>query len=124
MRLQYPTGLWVNQWPSTYPICDLTAQLNILLEVGLTAGAAARGTEQRKHVVNDGKCRELSWVCVPTVIEAYGAWGAESLESLSRLASRLATSSNTEGAQRQLPQQAKWQAKSKSSSNKCNCFTY
>ena len=30
----------------------------------------------------------------PMVIEVYGAWGVEAMESLSRLASRLATSSN------------------------------
>ena len=65
--------------------------LNVLLEAGLTAGAAAGATELRKH---DGKCRELGWVCVPMVVEAYGAWGAEAIESLSCLASRLATSSN------------------------------
>ena len=62
--------------------------------MGLTAGAAARATELRKHEANDGKCRELGWVCVPMVVEAYGAWGAEAMESLSCLASRLATSSN------------------------------
>ena len=68
--------------------------LNVLLEARLTAGAAARATELRKHEANDGKCRELGWVCVPMVVEAYGAWGAEAMESLSCLASRLATSSN------------------------------
>ena len=68
--------------------------LNVLLEAGLTAGAAARATELRKHEANDGKCRELGWVCVPMVVEAHGAWGAEAMESLSCLASRLATSSN------------------------------
>ena len=53
--------------------------LNILLEAGLTAGAAG----QAKHEANDGKCMELGWVCVPMVVEAYGAWGAEAMESLS-----------------------------------------
>ena len=64
--------------------------LNILLEAGVTAGAATRATELRKHEPNDGKCRELGWVCVSMVVEAYG----EAMESLSRLASCLATSSN------------------------------
>ena len=36
----------------------------------------------------------IMWVCVPMVVEAYGAWDAEAMESLSCLASRLATSSN------------------------------
>ena len=35
--------------------------LNVLLEAGLTAGAAARATELRKHEANDGKCRG-AWV--------------------------------------------------------------
>ena len=34
------------------------------------------------------------WVCVPMVVEAYGAWGTEAMESLALLASRLATSCN------------------------------
>ena len=32
---------------------------NVLLEVGLAAGQAARATEQRKHDENDAKCKEL-----------------------------------------------------------------
>ena len=65
--------------------------LNVMLKAGLTAGAAARVTELRKHEANDGKCRKLAWVWVPIVIEASGA---EAMESLSYLPSRLATSSN------------------------------
>ena len=67
---------------------------NVLLEAGLAAGQAARATEQRKHDENDAKCKELRWICVPMVVEAYGAWGTEAMESFSLLASRLATSSN------------------------------
>ena len=66
---------------------------NVLLEAGLAAGQAARATEQRKHDENDAQCKELGWICVP-VVEAYGAWGTEAMESFSLLASRLATSSN------------------------------
>ena len=62
--------------------------------MGLAAGQAARVTEQRKHNQNDTKCKELGWVCVPMVVEAYGAWGTEAMESFSFLASLLATSSN------------------------------
>ncbi|KAL5515416.1 hypothetical protein EMCRGX_G000577 [Ephydatia muelleri] len=61
---------------------------------GLAAGQVARATEQRKHDENDAKCKELGWICVPMVVEAYGAWGTEAMESFSLLASRLATSSN------------------------------
>ena len=60
--------------------------LNVFLEAGVIAGAAARATELRKHEANDGKCR---WVCISMVVEAY----AEAMESLSHLTSRLATSS-------------------------------
>ena len=49
-----------------------------------------RATEQRKHEENDAKCKELGCVCVPMVVEAYGAWGTEAMESFSLLASRLA----------------------------------
>ena len=81
--------------PATFDLSVTSPlNLNILLEAGLTAGAAGRATELRKHEANDGQCRELGWVCVPMVVEAYGAWGAEARESLLRLASCLATSSN------------------------------
>ena len=94
-----PADILVPNWSVGKPAAfDLSVtsplNLNVLLEAGLTAGAAARATELRKHEANDGKCRELWWVCVPMVVEAYGAWGAEAMESLSCLASRLATSSN------------------------------
>ena len=91
-----PADILVPNWSVGKPAAfDLSVtslfNLNTLLEVGLTIGAAARATELRKHEANDGKCRELGWVCVPMVVEA---WGAEAMESLLCLASRLATSSN------------------------------
>ena len=52
-----------------------------------------RATEKRKHEANDAKCRELGWVCVPMFVEAYGAWGVETMEYMSRLAACLATNS-------------------------------
>ena len=74
----------------------VTSPLNptIILEVSVTTGVAAWMTEQRKHCSNDGKCNDLGWVCVPLVVESYGAWGKEALESISQLASRLATCSS------------------------------
>ena len=60
----------------------------------MTTGVAALTTELRKHSSNDTKCKELDWVCVPLVVESYGAWGKEALESISQLASRLATCSS------------------------------
>ena len=70
----HQADILVPNWSVGKPMAfDLSAtsllNLNILLEAGLTASAAARGTELRKHEVNDGKCWELWLVCVP---HAYG----------------------------------------------------
>ena len=40
------------------------------------------------------KCSELGWLCIPLVVESYGAWGKEAMESFSSLASRLAITSS------------------------------
>ena len=56
----------------------------------MTTEVAAWTTEQRKHCSNDGRCNELGWVCIPLVVESYGAWGKEALLQLS---SQLATCS-------------------------------
>ena len=34
----------------------------------------------RKHEANDVKCSELGWLCIPLVVESYGAWGKEAME--------------------------------------------
>ena len=54
---------------------SITSPLNpvILLEAGVLATAAAQATESRKHHANDPKCSDLGWVCVPMVVETYGA---------------------------------------------------
>ena len=72
---------------------SVTSPLNALtmLEAGVSAGSAARVTEDRKHKANDAKCDELGWLCVPLVSETYGAWGKEAMETFSQLVSRLAT---------------------------------
>ena len=74
---------------------SVTSPLNptTLLEASVTTGVAAQTTELRKHSSNDTNCKELDLVCVPLVVESYGAWGKEALESISQLASRLATCS-------------------------------
>ena len=79
---------------------SLTSPLNsnVLREAGLAAGQAARTNEQRKHDENDAKCKELGWICIPMVVEAYGAWGTEAMESFSLLASRLATTCSSNRA--------------------------
>ena len=70
----------------------MTSPLNpkIVSVVGLSAGAAALSTEERKHTENDPKCNALGWCCVPLVTESYGAWGKEAMDSFKMLASRLA----------------------------------
>ena len=47
-------------------------------------------SEIRKHNSNDAKCVELGWVCIPLVVETYGAWGQEAVKTFAQLASRLA----------------------------------
>eukprot|EP00731_Ephydatia_muelleri_P011679 Em0006g573a len=78
--------------------CDISVtsplNSNIMSEAGVTAGAAAQATELRKHEANDVKCSELGWLCIPLVVESYGAWGKEAMESFSSLASRLAITSS------------------------------
>ncbi|KAL5497570.1 hypothetical protein EMCRGX_G014066 [Ephydatia muelleri] len=73
---------------------SITSPLNpvTLLEAGVSATAAAQATEARKHQANDPKCSELGWVCVPMVVETYGAWGKEATAIIFSVASRLATS--------------------------------
>ncbi|KAL5463726.1 hypothetical protein EMCRGX_G032652 [Ephydatia muelleri] len=87
-----PADLLVPNWvvgkPAAFDL-SVTSPLNptTLLEASVTTGVAALTTELRKHSSNDTKCKELDWVCVPLVVESYGAWGKEALESLSQLAS-------------------------------------
>ena len=52
----------------------------------MPSGVAA---EQRKHSENDGK------LCIPLVVETYGAWGAEAIRVFSIVASRQAVSTNS-----------------------------
>ena len=47
-----------------------------------------------KHQAKDPRCSDLhvhvGWVCVPMVVETYGAWGKEATAIISSVASRLA----------------------------------
>ena len=36
--------------------------------------------ELRKHNNNDGKIVEPGWVCIPMVVETYGAWGVKAVK--------------------------------------------
>ena len=70
----------------------VTSTLNssTLMEAGVTSGSAALAAEVCKHNANDAKCSELGWTCIPIAVETYGCWGAEAMQTLTPLASRLA----------------------------------
>ena len=72
---------------------SITSPLNplTLLEAGVTAGAAAKATEERKLKAGVAKCAELGWVCVPVVAESYGVWGLAAMDFFSKLASHKIT---------------------------------
>eukprot|EP00731_Ephydatia_muelleri_P011645 Em0006g539a len=69
---------WALGKPAAFDI-PVTSPLNpkIVSVAGLSAGAAALSTEERKHTENDPKCNALGWCCVPLVTESYDAWGKE-----------------------------------------------
>ena len=83
---------WVLGKPAAFDL-SVTSTLNtqVFQEACVTAGSAALATQVRKHRVNDERCRELGWVCIPLVVETYGCWGSEAIQALSRLATRLST---------------------------------
>ena len=68
---------------------SVTSPLNpiILPEAGVTAGAAAKTTEERKLKANVAECADLGQACVPVVAESYGAWGLEAVDFFSKPAS-------------------------------------
>ncbi|KAL5491295.1 hypothetical protein EMCRGX_G016557 [Ephydatia muelleri] len=90
-----PADVLVHNWslgkPAAFDFC-VTSPLNslILSEAGVSSGVAAQTSEIRKHNSNDAKCVELGWVCIPLVVETYGAWGQEAVKTFAQLASRLA----------------------------------
>eukprot|EP00731_Ephydatia_muelleri_P028751 Em0020g395a len=91
------TDILIPHWCMGKPAAldlSVTSPLNplTLLEAGVTAGAAAKATEERKLKANTSKCADLGWVCVPVVAESYGAWGLTARYFFSKLGSRLATS--------------------------------
>ena len=94
-----PADVLISNWAlGKMAACDISVtsllNSNIKSEAGVTAGAAVQATELRKHEANDVKCSELGWLCIPLVVESYGAWGKEAMESFSSLASCLAITSS------------------------------
>ena len=96
LRQSHPADVLVADWERGRPSAawDVTVASPltpaVLNEEGMTAGAAAIATEQRKYIANDPKCQELGWVCVPLAVETYGNWGKEAHTTFTRLATRLA----------------------------------
>eukprot|EP00731_Ephydatia_muelleri_P019513 Em0012g338a len=90
-----PADVLVKNWhlgkPAAFDL-TITSPLNptTLTEAGVKCGSSAQVAEVRKHAANDGKCKELGWVCIPLAVESYGCWGMEAQESFKRLAARLA----------------------------------
>ncbi|KAL5475538.1 hypothetical protein EMCRGX_G025366 [Ephydatia muelleri] len=100
LRNTRPADILASNWLCGKPAAfDLTvvSPLNptFISEAGRTAGSAAVAAELRKHSANDAKCSELGWTCIPLVAESYGAWGSEAVQAFSRLASYLATRTNS-----------------------------
>ena len=100
LRNTRPADILASNWLCGKPAAfDLTvvSPLNptLISEAGRTAGSAAVAAELRKHSANDAKCSELGWTCIPLVAESYGAWGNEVMQAFSRLASYLATRTNS-----------------------------
>ena len=47
------------------------------------------------YLENGAKCKQLGWRCIPLVVETYGAWGSETIEVFSTVATRLAVRINS-----------------------------
>ena len=63
---------WVLGKPAAFDL-SVTSMLNaqIFQEACVTAGSAALAAQICKHQVNDERCRELGWACIPLVVETY-----------------------------------------------------
>ena len=90
LRQTRPADVLVADWERGRPAAwDVTVASPltpaVLNEAGMTAGAAAAASEQRKHIANDPKCQELGWVCVPLAVETYGNWGRKAHTTFTHL---------------------------------------
>ena len=81
---------WVLGKPAAFDLSvTLTLNAHIFQEACVTAGSAALAAQICEHRVNDERCREPGWVCIPLVVETYGCWGTEAIQALSILATHL-----------------------------------
>ena len=90
-----PADILVPNWELGRPgALDLTItsplNLTVFSKASVSAGSAAQAAESRKHQVNNEKCQELGWACIPLAIETYGCWGTEARQCLCRIANHLA----------------------------------
>ena len=71
---------WVLGKPAAFDL-SITPTLysSVLLEVSMMAAHVA---ENRKHTNNDRKCEEMGWVCIPFVVDY---WGAAAVMAFSKL---------------------------------------
>ena len=95
-----PADILVLNWErGKHAALDITATSpltpSILTAASLSEGAAAEEAEARKHGVNDPKCSELGWVCIPLAVKTYGNWGREAQTTFSHLASHLAITTSS-----------------------------
>jgi hypothetical protein len=67
-----------------------------IIGASASVGSVVAGAAERKHANNDTKCSELGWVCVPMVISSYGEWGDEAMETIKRIAGRLAVATDSQ----------------------------
>ena len=63
---------WVLGKPAAFDLSvTSTLSTQVFQEVSVTACSAALAAQIRKHGLNDERCRELGWVCIPIVMETY-----------------------------------------------------
>ena len=80
---------WVLGKPAAFDLSvTLTLNTQIFQVASVTGGSAALAAQICKHGLNDERCRELGWACIPFVVETYKCWGTEAIQALSRLATR------------------------------------
>ena len=76
----FPADILVQGWDRGKPAAFDVTVSSPLIPVSLnnasaSVGAAAYAADCRKHVVNDIRCQELGWLCIPFSVKNYGNWG-------------------------------------------------
>ena len=88
MTHTHPAYILVLNWSLSKPAAINLTVVSLqnpttIIEVGATRGS-------RKHIINDSKCSDCGWVCIPFAVDTCGCCGAEAQVFLSCLASCLA----------------------------------